>query len=184
MPDDKNFLDQFSDSGKPASFKEEERVPVQRERKPINVKALLIAAAVLLALAIGAYFLFFAPKIEMPDFVGKTRTDVAAWVKQQGIETSGVIFDDTYDFDSTEGTILKQSVPAGRKVKNNVKLNFTLSLGPDPDESISVPDLNSMTKDDIQAWITSNKLLKTKTVTAYNDEVAENEVIDYSFSGC
>ena len=31
MPDDKNFLDQFSDSGKPASFKEEERVPVQRE---------------------------------------------------------------------------------------------------------------------------------------------------------
>ena len=184
MPDDKNFLDQFSDSGKPASFKEEERVPVQRERKPINVKALLIAAAVLLVLAIGAYFLFFAPKIEMPDFVGKTRTDVAAWVKQQGIETSGVIFDDTYDFDSTEGTILKQSVPAGRKVKNNVKLNFTLSLGPDPDESISVPDLSSMTKDDIQAWITSNKLLKTKTVTAYNDEVAENEVIDYSFSGC
>ncbi|MBQ2138901.1 MAG: PASTA domain-containing protein, partial [Erysipelotrichaceae bacterium] len=39
-------------------------------------------------------------------------------------------------------------------------------------------------KDDIQAWITSNNLLKTKTVTAYNDEVAENEVIDYSFSGC
>ena len=184
MPDDKNFLDQFSDQGKPASFQEEERIPVQRERKPLNVKALIIAAIVLAVLGILSYFLFFAPKIEMPDFVGKTRSDVAAWVKQQGIEASGVIFDDTYDFDSAEGTILKQSVEAGRKVRKDVKLNFTLSLGPDPEEKISVPNLSEMTKDEIQEWISSNKLLKTKTVTAYNTEVPENEVIDYSFSGC
>ena len=184
MPDDKNFLDQFSSQGKPASFQEEERVPVTRERKPLNIKALIIAAAILLALLIGAYFIFFAPKIEMPDFVGKTRSDVAAWVKQQGVEASGVIFDDTYDFDSAEGTILKQSVPAGRKVKKNVKLNFTLSLGPDPSERISVPGIDSMTKDELTEWINSNKLLKTKVVTAYNAEVPENEVIDYSFSGC
>ncbi|MCR4632994.1 MAG: PASTA domain-containing protein [Erysipelotrichaceae bacterium] len=184
MPDDKNFLDQFSDQGKPASFKEEERIPVTREKRPLNVKALIIAAIVLLVLGILSYFLFLAPKIEMPDFIGKTRSDVAAWVKQQGIETSGVIFDDTYDFDSNEGTILSQSVAPGKKVKNNVKLNFTLSLGPDPEEKIRVPDLSSMTKDEIQEWISSNKLLKTKMVTAYNTEVAENEVIDYSFSGC
>ena len=159
MPDDKNFLDQFSSQGKPASFQEEERVPVTRERKPLNIKALIIAAAILLALLIGAYFIFFAPKIEMPDFVGKTRSDVAAWVKQQGVEASGVIFDDTYDFDSAEGTILKQSVPAGRKVKKNVKLHFTLSLGPDPSERISVPGIDSMTKDELTEWINSNKLL-------------------------
>ena len=184
MPDDKNFLDQFSDSGKPASFQEEERVPVVRQRKPLNVKVLIIAAIALIALAIAAYFLFLAPKIVMPDFVGKTRSEVAAWVKQQGIEATGVVFDDTYDFDSDEGTILTQNVAAGKKVRNNVKLNFTLSLGPDPDERIKVPDLETMTKQEIQEWIAENKLLKTKTITAYNDYVVENNVIDYSFSGC
>lgn len=184
MPDNKDFLEQFSDAGKPASFKEEERIPVVKQKKPLNVKALIIAAVILLVLAIGAYFLFFAPKIEMPNFVGQSKNDVAAWVKQQGIEASGIVFSDEYNFDNSEGTILTQSIPAGKKVKNNVKLNFTLSLGPDPEEKISVPDLQSMEKEDIQDWISKNKLLKTKISTAYNDNVAENNVIDYSFSGC
>ena len=184
MADDKNFLDQFSNDGKPASFQEEERVPVVKERRPLNIKALIIALLILVALLIGAYFLFLAPKIVMPDFIGKTRSDVAAWVKQQGIEASGIIFDDTYDFDTDEGTILTQNVPAGRKVKNNVKLNFTLSLGPDPEERIRVPDLETMTKEEIQEWISENKLLKTKTITSYNNEIVENNVIDYSYSGC
>ncbi len=184
MPDDKNFLDQFSESGKPASFKEEERTPVVRERKPLNVKALVIAVLILALLGALAYFLFLRPKIEMPDFIGKSRSDVAAWVKQQGIEPSGIIFDDTYDFDSDEGSILSQSVAAGKKVGKDVKLNFTLSLGPDPDERVKVPDLETMDKQEIQEWISSNRLLKTKTITSYSDEVPENNVIDYSFSGC
>ena len=72
---------------------EEERVPVQKERKPVKVKAIVIAAAVLGVLGIAIYFLFFSPKIEMPNFVGKTKADVGSWVKQQGIESSGIVFD-------------------------------------------------------------------------------------------
>ena len=184
MPDEKDFLDQFSNANKPASFQEEVRTPVVKQKKPLNVKALIIFIVIALLMAVLGYFLFFAPKIEMPDFVGKTKTDVAAWVKQQGIEATGVVFDDTYDFDVDEGQIISQNVNAGKKVKNNVKLNFVLSLGPDPDEKISVPNLDGMTKEDIQDWIATNKLLKTKISTSYNEEVAEGEVIDYSYTGC
>ena len=184
MPDNKDFLDQFSDAGKPASFKEEERVPVKKEKKPLNTKALAIAAGVLLVLAIASYFLFFAPKIEMPNFVGMTKNDVAAWVKQQGIDATGILFVEQYDFDTEDGTILSQSISAGKKVKNNVKINFNLSKGADPDEKIDVPDLYTMEKEDIQAWIQSNKLQKTKISTSYNEEVAANYVIDYNFTGC
>ena len=184
MPDDKDFLSQFSNDGKPASFQEEERIPVQKERKPVNVKLIAILAAVLVVLGVLAYFLFFAPKIVMPDFVGKTKGDVAAWAKQQGVETSGIVFEEQYDFDNDNGIITSQSVKEGKKVKNNVKINFVMSLGPDPEESISVPNLNSMEKDDIQEWVTKNKLAKTKVVTAYNESVPENRVIDYTFSGC
>ena len=181
---DKDFLSQFSDSNKPESFKEEERIPVVKERKKINPVLLGIALALLLAIAVLLYFLFLAPKISVPDFVGKNKTDVAAWVRQQGIETSGIVFDETYDFDTEEGTILSQSVPAGKKVKKDVKMNFVLSLGPDPDETIKVPDLSVMTKAEVQQWISKNKLSKTKVVTAYSESVEEDYVIDYSFSGC
>ncbi len=184
MADNKDFLEQFSSKGKPDSFKEEERIPVVKEKRPVNKKLLIAAIVLLAAVLIGAYFLFLAPKIEMPGFVGKSRNDVAAWVKQQGIEPSGIIFEETYDFDTDEGIILTQSVEAGKKVKENVKLNFLVSLGADPDESIRVPDLESMTKEEIQEWIKNNKLQKTKISTSYNEEVEENRVIDYSFSGC
>ena len=184
MPDNKDFLDQFSDAGKPASFKEEERVPVKKEKKPLNTKALAIAAGVLLVLAIVSYFLFFAPKIEMPNFVGMTKNDVAAWVKQQGIDATGILFVEQYDFDTDDGTILTQSVNPGKKVRKDVKINFNLSKGADPDERINVPDLYAMEKEDIQAWISDNKLQKTKISTSYNEDVEANSVIDYSFTGC
>ena len=184
MPDNKDFLDQFSDAGKPASFKEEERVPVKKEKKPINTKALAITAGVLLVLAIASYFLFFAPKIEMPNFVGMTKNDVAAWVKQQGIDATGILFNEQYDFDTDDGTILTQSITPGKKVRKDVKINFNLSKGADPDEQISVPDLYTMEKEDIQAWIQSNKLQKTKISTSYNENVDANFVIDYTFTGC
>ena len=184
MPDNKDFLDQFSDAGKPASFKEEERVPVKKEKKPINTKALAITAGVLLVLAIASYFLFFAPKIEMPNFVGMTKNDVAAWVKQQDIDSTGVLFAEQYDFDTEDGTILSQSVSPGKKVRNDVKINFTISKGADPNEKIVVPDLYSMEKEDVQAWIQENKLQKTKISTSYNEDVAANGVIDYTFTGC
>ena len=128
MADNKDFLEQFSNSGKPESFKEEERIPVVKEKKPLNVKLIIILAVVLILLGVLGYFLFLAPKIEMPNFVGKTKSDVAAWVKQQNIEPSGIVFDDTYDFDNDEGVILSQSIDPSKKVKENVKINFLISL--------------------------------------------------------
>ena len=181
---DKDFLSQFSDTNKPESFKEEERIPVVKEKKKANPLLLGIVIALLLVIAVLLYFLFLAPKIAVPDFVGKNKSDVAAWVRQQGIEASGIVFDEIYDFDTEEGTVLSQNVAVGKKVKKDVKMNFVLSLGPDPDEAIRVPDLSIMTKSEVQEWISRNKLSKTKVVTAYNDSVEEDGVISYSFSGC
>ena len=181
---DKDFLSQFSDANKPDSFKEEERIPVVKEKKKVNPLLLGIAITLLLAIAVLLYFLFLAPKIAVPDFVGRNKSDVAAWVRQQGIETSGIVFDEIYDFDTEEGTILSQNVAAGKKVKKDVKMNFVLSLGPDPEEAVKVPDLYGMSKSEIQEWISKNKLSKTKVVTAYSDSVEEDGIIGYSFSGC
>lgn len=51
-------------------------------------------------------------------------------------------------------------------------------------KKIKVPNIKSMDKNEIQDWISKNKLSKTRVITVYNENVEENEVIDYSFSGC
>lgn len=60
----------------------------------------------------------------MPNFVGQTKNDVAAWVKQQGITTSGIVFKDEYNFDNDEDVILDQSIEAGKKVKMMSRLHL------------------------------------------------------------
>ena len=184
MAEEKDFLSQFSNTNKPDSFKEEVRTPVVKQKKPINKVALIIVVVILLLACILAYFLFLAPKIEMPDFVNKTKNDVAAWVKQQEIESSGIIFNEEYNFDYDADTIMSQDIEAGAKVRNDVKITFTVSKGADPDEVISVPDIKSMEKDEIKEWISDNKLTKTKITTVYDDNVEENKVVSYAFSGC
>ena len=181
---EKDFLSQFSSDGKkPDSFKEEERIPINKPKKQINPKFIIIGLVVLVILFVGIYFLFLAPKIEMPNFVGQTKDDVASWVKQQEINTSGIVFKDEYNFDNDKDVILSQDVEAGKKVKNDVKITFTISLGADPDEKISLPDIKSMTKSELDSWISKNKLTKTKITTSYNDTVEKDEVISYELKG-
>ena len=181
--DNNDFLSQFSNEGKPDSFKEEERTPVVKQKRPFNIKLFIFIILGLLLLLLLLYFLFFAPKIVMPDFVGQTNSDVEAWVKQQQIERTGINIKPVYDFDTDEGTILTQSVASGKKVKKNAKIDFTVSLGADPEEKIKVPDLKSMNKEEVQNWIRDNKLTKTRIMTSYNENIPENEVIDIVYTG-
>lgn len=181
---EKDFLSQFSSDGKkPDSYKEEVRVKVEKPKKQIDPKVFIITGVVVVVLGVLSYFLFFAPKIEMPNFVGQTKNDVAAWVKQQGITTSGIVFKDEYNFDNDEDVILDQSIEAGKKVKNDVKITFTISKGADPDEKVSVPDIKNMTKSEIESWIKENKLTKAKITTTYNETVEKDKVISYEVKG-
>ncbi len=181
---EKDFLSQFSSDGKkPDSFKEEERIKIEKPKKQINPKGIIIAAVIVVALGVLSYFLFFAPKIVMPNFVGQTKDDVASWVKQQGITTSGIVFKEEYNFDNDANIILSQDVKEGKKVKKDVKITFTISLGADPDEKVTIPDLKNMTKSEIESWISENKLTKAKITTSYNDTYDKDTVISYEVKG-
>lgn len=183
MANNKDFLSQFSTNNKPDSFKEEERIKVDKPKKTINPKIIIIGVIALIVIAAVVFLLFFMPKIKVEDFTGAKKEDAIAWIKQQGIETSGIIFKDEYDFDNNSGIILSQE-PASGKVRENAKMTFIVSKGPDPDESIIVPDLKSMDKDEITNWISTNKLLSTKLNTTYSEEVEKDGFIKADYSGC
>ena len=180
----KDFLSQFSgDNKKPDSFKEEERVKVSKDKKPVNIKALIIIAASVLVVVGVVLFIIFRPTIEVRNFVGLDVNEAKAWIKQNEIETQGIIFREEYSFDYDEGYIVSQSIEEGKKVRKDVKMDFVVSNGADPDELISVPDIESMNKEEIQQWIKENKLQKTKITSSYNEDVPTGEVVSFEFKG-
>ena len=179
----KDFLSQFSTNDKPDSFKEEERIPVENKTKKISPKVIIIGIISLVVVAAIVFVIFFMPKIKVEDFTGLKKEDAVAWIRQQGIESSGIIFKEEYNFDYEDGTIISQD-PIKGKVKKSAKMTFVVSGGPDPDESIVVPDLSSMDKEEISKWIKTNKLLSTKINTTYSDTVEADGFIEAKYSGC
>ena len=100
---DKDFLSQFSgDNKKPDSFKEEERIPVVKEKKPFK-PVYVIAPLAILAIILGVcYFLFWSPKIVMKNFVGLNKSEISSFVRQQGIDPTGIVFKEEYNFNTTD----------------------------------------------------------------------------------
>ena len=187
MAEKKDYLSQLAaeiDGKKPESFKEEKLEKIERPQLNLNPKVLGIVLAVVLLIIALMWFVLFRAKIEMPYFVGQTQSDVTAWVRQQGIKSSGIIMKEEYSFEYDEDVILSQSVEAGKKVKEDVKLTFVVSMGADPDELIEFPeDVLSMTRADINEWVEENKLEKVRISQAYSDEVEEGYVISFDLKG-
>ncbi len=195
MKDEKSFLDILAKEAdkkqeeqkkvelpksdkKPGSFEEEVFHRVDQP-KGKNTK-LWIGAGVAAVLAMVAiWFFFFSPKITMPDFEGKTLSDVSDWAKQYDINNSSVVVKREYNFDYAEDEVISQSQKPGSKIQKDTPLTFIISNGADPDEEISFPNLREMDQDEIEAWIEENKLEKTRVATQYHASIPSGEVIKY-----
>lgn len=188
MSEKKDYLSMLAEEAnakkQPASFSEEKFERVEKPKINLDPKMIAGGVVALVVVFVAVYFLFLAPKIEMPNFVGKTKTDVSAWIKQEGISTSGIVMREEYNFDAAEGEIISQSVDAGKKVKSDAKITFVASLGADPDEKITFPDdVLALTRSDIQNWIDTNKLTGVKIQQSYSETVEEGYVISFDLKG-
>lgn len=174
---DKDFLSQFSsENKKPESFKEEERIKIEKPKKNINPMMIIIPTVIVLIISVVLVYVFLFPHIKVENFEGQVQSDATAWLKQNEIESTGIVFKEEYSFDVAKGSIISQTPNSG-KVKKNAKITFVVSKGADPDELITLPDLKNMTKSEIEQWISDNKLSGTKINTTYSDTVAKDEVI-------
>lgn len=76
--------------------------------------------------------------IEVPDFVGKTKTEVDAWAKTNSIE---VTYEEKASSSLAVGTIMGQSVATNQKVAKKSKMTVQVSAG----KGIMVPDFSTLT---------------------------------------
>lgn len=168
-----------SDDGSPNSFEKETFTRIEKNKISFNPKILGGILVVLLLIVIASYFLFFAPKIKMPDFIGKDINEFTFWATQYEIDRTGVVVSKEYNFEYDKDVIIKQSITPDTKIKKDSKISIVTSDGPDPDELVTFPDIKNMTMDEIQDWIKENKLLKTKVVTEYSTTVEKDMVIKF-----
>ncbi|MCI5774181.1 MAG: PASTA domain-containing protein [Erysipelotrichaceae bacterium] len=181
--ENENYISQeegFNAGDRPRSFEEEQLVKVEKKPVKIDKKTAIIASVIAVLAIIGIYFFFFAPKISLPDFTGKAKSELTTWLSQNGIQSSVVALSEEYSLEYDKDIVISQQQKAGKKIHKDTPLNFTISKGPDPDELIEFPDLKNMDYDSVTAWKNENKLLNTKINTVYNDNVPENAVIDYN----
>lgn len=170
----------YGNPNSPDAFQEEEREKVQKEPFHLPLGAIIGGIGAIILIGFLVWFFVFRASIAMPNFVGKTLDDVSAWAKQNKIESSSIATTSPeYSMDYAADTVMKQSVNEGTMIKKTTPITLTLSQGPDPSESISFPDIKSMSQTEIKDWIDTNKLLKTKLTTQFSTTVPSGSVISY-----
>lgn len=180
---DDNYISQdegYNMGDRPRSFEEEKLEKIEKKPIKIDKKTMIIGGIIAVLAIVGIYFIFFAPKISLPDFTGKPKSELTTWLSQNGIQSSVVALTEEYSMEYDKDVVISQQQKAGKKIHKDTPLNFTISKGPDPDELIPFPDLMNMDYESVTAWKDENKLLNTKINTVYNDNVPENDVIDYN----
>lgn len=168
-------------NGMPASYSEEKVVKVDTPKKQVSPIAWAILAIAVVGIGFAIYWFKFAPHITLPNFVGKNISEVSTWAKQNKMDSSAIATNEpVYSMDYDKGVVVEQSVAAGKKVKKDTPITFTVSNGPDPDEKIEFPtDITSMTSSEISEWISENKLTKAKIISQYSNTVESGNVISY-----
>ena len=137
--------------------------------------------ALCLLLVLGAAIFFtigLLNQVTVPNFVGKTAAEAKVWAVKNSVE-----LDEQYEYNlsTSADIVLSQSAQSGSKIAKNTMLVLVISSGANPEELITVPNFESMTASEIQAWIDTNRLTNTRLSETYSDAVPLGGYISESF---
>ena len=117
-----------------------------------------------------------AKDVVMPDLKGMWQADAEKALSDVGLV--GVASNPEQTDEVQPGQVFKQSIDAGKTVKEGSKVAFTVAMAP---AQTTVPDVSGMTADDAKAAITKANLGFDSTA-AYNDSIGKGLVISQSIS--
>ncbi len=117
--------------------------------------------------------------IEVIELSGRTLTEAQLWANQNSLNLQA---EEVSSDDVEAGVIISQKTAAGTRVKKNDFVYVTVSLGPDLSIVLTLPDLMTMTKDEVEAWAEENHMTKVRVTAEYNDSVPAGDVIRYEIN--
>ena len=150
----------------------------ERERKHSRNKKLGIFAAVALLAVIGAVVAALlnsgTKSYPIPNLSGLTKDQAIEAIEKDG--HFQYKFSEQYDSNVEAGYVVDQNPNQGREFPEGTVINFTVSKGPEPAASVTVPDLSNMTPEDAEAELAKYKLTGKSGNSEPSDDVEVGHV--------
>lgn len=113
---------------------------------------------------------------ELPDFTGKKEDEIKQWFKDK--KFSNVVYKYEKNTEIEENTFISMDPAASTTVKRSDTVTVTI-CAPLEGAEVSMIDMSSMSKDEINAWAEENKITIIYD-EAYSDSIASGKVITTS----
>ena len=114
----------------------------------------------------------------VPNFVGEELQRAELWDIQGG---ATVAVTREYSIEFNEGIISQQSVEPGETISRNSVLNIVVSLGPNMDEVVDLPDFYEMRRQQISNWASENRMRGINFTDEPNADIEQGHVIRVEF---
>lgn len=138
----------------------------------------ILIAVVVIGIAAGLIW-YFNRGVQLADLAGWTLNDAQLWASDNGVNLQ---IDEQYNDKVDTGKVAAQDPPKGTTVKKNSFVRLTVSKGHDLTVSLPLPDLMSMTGDEVQAWADENFMAKVYITTAFSGSVPSGKVISFQIN--
>ena len=150
----------------------------ERERKHSRNKKLGIFAAIALLAVIGAVVAALlnsgTKNYPIPNLSGLTKDQAIEAIEKDG--HFQYKFSEQYDSNVEAGYVVDQNPNQGREFPEGTVINFTVSKGPEPAASVTVPDLSNMTPEEAEAELAKYKLTGKSGNSEPSDDVEVGHV--------
>ena len=134
----------------------------------------IIAGASIISLLLLFMIVRSFNSLEVPDFTNSTINEANVWAVTNGISLDR---DEEYSLEFDEGIIMDQGRRAGSRISRGSVLRVGVSLGPDMDEVIELPDFSEMTTTQVRNWRQELQVLSVSVREEYDDEIEANHFI-------
>lgn len=160
----------------------EQVAQAQEERKRSRRRNAIIGAVV--AVVVAAVAAFFAwgylssatDTYEVPNLVSLTEEQAKAELESDEHFSLGSV-KESYSDSVPEGVVMEQTPNARRMMPDGTAIDLVISRGPEPAETVTVPDLTDMTPSEVRAALEKYNLTGQQGDSVYDDEIEADHVV-------
>lgn len=148
-------------------------------KKKQQKKYLLIGIGSAIAVLLTVFAYYQLSYVKVPDFTSKEIAEVRTWGSDSGVKIEVA---QEYNFKEEINHVIKQDVKADKKMRKGKVLTVTGSLGPDPEEKITLADFSKLSKSEAEAWILEEKAENVTIIENYDDAIKKGTFIKQEFA--
>ncbi len=149
--------------------------------KKMNMKPIIYSVAGIVAIALTIILIVFltSTSVVVPDTTGWTESDAKLWATENSVI---IRTNEEFSDEIESGVVISQSPDSGETLAGGEFLELVISAGPDLSVLVEVPDIESMTATEVEAWAEENLMTKVRVLTENSQTVEAGKVISITLN--